>query len=230
MNINNLSYQKLIKLRLCDLNLSIQDSCVSKQFGVVLNELGKRGFLYLKPKIYIGDEWFSPSGTLSISIPFYLFNKRLRELEKKHTGNVEGGTDEWCLRLLRHEIGHCFDHAYEFSKTSEWKKIFGNPRKKYDPDNYSFDPTTRDYVKNLEDCYAQAHPDEDFAETFAVWLKYSKKQWKYFYRSSPLALQKLLYIDKITSEVKSKIPKSIKYDRMCDIRRLKRSLEKHYFL
>ena len=35
---------------------------------------------------------------------------------------------------------------------------------------YHPQPFSRSYVVNLDDWYAQSHPDEDFAETFAVWL------------------------------------------------------------
>jgi hypothetical protein len=83
---------------------------------------------------------------------------------------VEGGTPPWCMKLLRHEAGHAFDHAYKLSRRDDWKEVFGSPRTKYQPYYYEVDPGSRDFVRNVPDHYAQAHPVEDFAETFAVWL------------------------------------------------------------
>jgi hypothetical protein len=47
--------------------------------------------------------------------------------------------------------------------------------------------------------YAQAHPDEDFAETFAVWLR-PKSDWRKRYAGWP-ALKKLEYVDELMHEV-----------------------------
>ena len=98
---------------------------------------------------------------------------------------------------MRHEAGHCFDHAYKVSRGKEWKRIFGNPRKKYDPDNYVYDTSSQDFVINLDEHYAQAHPDEDFAETFAIWLEMTKEKWLFEYSNWKIALEKLLYVDEL---------------------------------
>ena len=105
------------------------------------------------------------------SIPFYLANDSLVKLEYEKMGYVEGGSKESFLSLLRHEAGHCFDNAYGISVQSNWKQYFGSSQKAYKPESYTFNPYSTDYVINLEDHYAQMHPSEDFAETFAVYLE-----------------------------------------------------------
>ena len=42
--------------------------------------------------------------------------------------------------------------------------------------------------------YAQKHPDEDWAETFAVWLEGGP--WRRRYRDWQVALAKLEYVDR----------------------------------
>lgn len=203
--IKNSAEEKLLNLPINSFELSLRHSAflypLVKQ---VFYELENKGFFLFKPHVYLGDEWFSPSGEPAISIPFYLAHPKLKKLEKKHTGEAEGETRSWCLALLRHEIGHCFDHAYGLSKTPLWVKTFGNPRKKYDPDHYSYDPKSKDFVTNLEDYYAQAHPEEDFAETFAVWLEKPKKAWEKEYKLKPKALKKLYYVDKVLTNLEDK--------------------------
>src|SRR5574341_1303894 len=51
------------------------------------------------------------------------------------------------------------------------------------------------FVRHLEGWYAQKHPDEDFAETFAVWLTPGSR-WRMRYRNWP-AIRKLRYMDRI---------------------------------
>ena len=121
---------------------------------------------------YLGDEWFSPAGSPAIAIPFYLAHPRLKTLEMHQMLQVEGGTPEWCQQLLRHESGHAIDHAYRFSSRDDWHAVFGSPETEYSPETYQPRPYSKGFVRNLPNWYAQAHPDEDFAETFAVWLSH----------------------------------------------------------
>ena len=126
--------------------------------------------LSFRPACYLGDEWFSPAGSPAIAIPFYLAHPRLKTLEMHQMLQVEGGTPEWCQQLLRHESGHAIDHAYRFSSRDDWRAVFGSPETEYAPETYQPRPYSNGFVRNLPNWYAQAHPDEDFAETFAVWL------------------------------------------------------------
>lgn len=220
----------LLKSSIKNLGLKLpQNPYLSPLVDKVFKELEKKGFSAFRPHIYLGDEWFSPEGEAAVSIPFYLAHPKLTRLEKKHTGEAEGENKKIFLALLRHEIGHCFDHTYKLSKRQDWKRFFGDPQKKiYNPDSYDFDPKSKDFVINLEDHYAQAHPDEDFAETFAVWLEKKKETWMKEYQTSPKALKKLLYLDHLMSNLRDReakiSPKSLIY--RAD--KLRISLESYY--
>lgn len=227
--IKHTNEKNLLALPVKNLGLCLQKSSfISPLIKQVSLELEKKGFSLFKPHFYLGDEWFSPEGETAVAIPFYLAHPRLTLLEKKYTGEAEGETDQWCLKLLRHEVGHCFDHAYNFSQTTKWKKLFGNPNKKYDPDNYSFDSKSKDFVINLDDHYAQAHPDEDFAETFAVWLEKPKKIWKREYKGKSKALEKLEYIEEIFTKTEDKKTYVSPRNLICRADKLRISLRTYY--
>lgn len=208
LNINHIDDYQLKHTRFSKFNFSLSDcKLLQPRIDELYNELISKGFLFFKPKVYIGEEWCSIDGTLTIFIPFYLLHKRLIDFERKVSGKVEGSNKAWCMRLLRHEAGHCFDHAFNLSKARDWRQLFGNPGKRYDPDNYSIIKKSKNYVINLEEHYAQSHPCEDFAETFAVWLQYNKRTWTNRYLRWPVALSKLRYVDRIVGELRLKKPK-----------------------
>ena len=97
------------------------------------------------------------------------------------------------MMYLRHEAGHAINYAYALHKTPEWKHLFGPYRKPY-RDAYRPIPFSRSFVRHMEGWYAQKHPDEDFAETFAVWLTPGSR-WRQKYKGWP-ALEKLRYVDR----------------------------------
>lgn len=193
-----LSDSEILKLRFKNIALTISGSEVEVRVNQLYAELAAKG-LHFRPRIFLGDEWFSPEGMNAISVPFYLANTRLKNLEKNLMLEVEGGDSDWFMRLLRHEAGHCFDHCYRFSKRKKWSQIFGSPNLEYQPETYRPQPYSKSYVKHLDRWYAQAHPDEDFAETFAVWLN-PNSDWKKEYSKWPVALKKLNYVEKIAKE------------------------------
>jgi putative zinc-binding metallo-peptidase len=158
--------------------------------------------LQLRPVFFLAEEWLSPSGEAAIGIPFFLAHPRLKALESRMMFEVEGGTAAWCMKLLRHEAGHAFDHAYKLSRRDDWREIFGSPRTKYQPYYYEVDPESRDFVRNVPDHYAQAHPVEDFAETFAVWLN-PAVNWRHRYNGWRAA-KKLRYVDRIMREIRGR--------------------------
>src|SRR5690606_31984395 len=131
-------------------------------------ELRRQGFVHFRPRVYLGDEWFCPGGAAAIAVPFYLAHPRLTRLEKRYGKRVEGDNPRWFQQLLRHEAGHAFDHAYGISDRADWRAVFGDKNLPYNTERYRFDPLSRDFVVHLDEHYAQAHPEEDFAETFAV--------------------------------------------------------------
>ncbi len=221
------SDDEILRLRLKDLGLSVADTGLQLLANQLLLELRATGFKYLTPKFYLGDEWFTPDESGYISMPFFLANQRLIELEKKMMGNAEGEDVNYAMRILRHEAGHCFDHAYHVSTTTTWRHLFGDRRRPYRPDSYKYVRDSRDYVHNLADCYAQAHPDEDFAETFAVWLN-PEINWRDEYRDWPRALSKLEYVNDIVNVYRSQKPRYACQRPMSAVANLRSTLATHY--
>lgn len=217
---------ELLPLRICDLHVQIEGSELEPRVAQLAGELQQRG-LCLQPACYLADEWFSPEGSPLIAIPFYLAHPRLKELELHQMLSVEGGTPAWCMQLLRHECGHAYEHAYEFSRRVEWTQFFGSRDLEYEPETYRPRPYSRSFVQHLPNWYAQAHPDEDFAETFAVWLTLAPEEWRRQYRGWK-ALEKLQYMDTLLQEVREKAPPVKQGRRIWDAGRLRRTLAKYY--
>lgn len=224
--LSGLADAEILNFRFKDLALPISGTEVEGFIQQLYAELEKKGLTF-RPQIFFGDEWFSPEGMNSISVPFYLANTRLKNLEKSLMLDVEGGNPEWFMKLLRHEAGHCFDHCYRFSKRKKWHEVFGSPSLEYQPETYRPQPYSKSYVRHLDHWYAQAHPDEDFAETFAVWLD-TGRDWKKEYSRWPVALLKLEYIEILAKEsIKLKILAE-KGRPPSAVNRLSTKLEKYY--
>lgn len=221
-----LSDQDILKLRFKNIQLSLTESEVQDYIDQLYKELEAKG-LNFKPQIFFGDEWFSPEGMNAIAVPFYLANTRLKHLEKSMMLEVEGGNPEWFMKLLRHEAGHCFDHCFKFSKRKKWSQVFGSPSQDYSPETYRPQPYSKGYVKHLERWYAQAHPDEDFAETFAVWLSPSI-DWKKEYSKWPGALKKLNYMETLAKESVKLKNTAEKGRAPSNVANLTSTLEKYY--
>src|SRR5438105_3122333 len=160
--------EKLLQLRLKDLKVRVEGTWLELCLRDLYYELGDRG-IPVRPHAWIAEEWFSPDVTPGIAIPFYLAHPRLMRLERKKIIDVEGGTAAECMRILRHEAGHVLQHAYQLHRRRRWQKLFGPSSRRY-PNYYRPNPASKHFVQHLRLWYAQSHPDEDFAETFAVWL------------------------------------------------------------
>jgi hypothetical protein len=187
----SLKDEALLALRICQLPLAIAGSPVEGRVAQLGDELASRGIAF-RPTVYLGDEWFSPGGVPAIAVPFYLAHPRLTQLEARMMLEVEGGDAASCMTLLRHETGHALDHAYRLADDPERQRLFGQAEV-YDPDNYKPRPYSRSFVRHIPNFYSQAHPDEDFAETFAVWLT-PDLDWRARY-AGWRALRKLEYVD-----------------------------------
>jgi hypothetical protein len=175
-------------MRLCDLDLKLERTPLAQRVRGLYDELERRGIRH-KPHVWISNEWFSPDGVPGIALPFYLVHPRLRELERKQMLEVEGGTEGECRRILRHEAGHAIDTAYRLHRRKRWREIFGSYCQPY-PDHYRPKPNSRNYVVHLAAWYAQAHPAEDFAETFAVWLS-PRSRWRHRSRAQVWPMKEL---------------------------------------
>jgi hypothetical protein len=218
--------EELLRLRICDLHVRIEGSELEERVAQLYAELEERG-LPLRPECYLADEWFSPEGSPLIAIPFYLAHPRLKQLELHQMLEVEGGSREWCLQIFRHECGHAYDHAYQFSSSEQWEEVFGNRDVEYSPETYRPRPYSKSFVRHLPNWYAQAHPDEDFAETFAVWLTAPVEEWRAQYRGWN-ALSKLEYVNSIIEAARSYPPVVPEGHRVWEASRSRRTLEKYY--
>ncbi|MGQ0614215.1 MAG: putative zinc-binding metallopeptidase [Planctomycetaceae bacterium] len=193
----NLDDEDLLDLRLCDLPVRIEGSWLEQLVGRLQGEMEARG-LRFKPHCWLSNEWFSPDGVPGIAIPFYLAHPRLRKLERAQMLDVEGGTRDACLRILRHEAGHAIDVAYGLRRRADWRRQFGSASQRY-PTHYRPRPFSRRYVLHLSWWYAQSHPLEDFAETFAVWLR-PRSRWRQQYAGWP-ALSKVEYVEGLMADL-----------------------------
>jgi hypothetical protein len=194
--------EKLLELRFCDLDLSIPASPLPPSLRRLYAELERRG-LRFRPHFWLSEDWFSPDGVPGIAIPFYLAHPRLTRLERQMMHEVEGGNSRWLMRILRHEAGHAIDTAYRLRRRRRWREIFGPASRPY-PTAYSPRTVSRSYVLHLGHWYAQSHPTEDFAETFAVWLA-PNSTWRKDYEGWP-AIRKLRYVDELMQEIRDEPP------------------------
>ncbi len=189
----------LLKVRIRNLRLRVAGSLVEPEIQTLYDELERRG-IHFRPHVWLSEEWFSPDGTPGIAVPFFVAHPRLRQLERKLMGDVDGGDRFWRLRLLRHEAGHALDTAYGLRKRADWRRVFGPASTRY-PGTYRPTPKSRRHVLHVGHWYAQSHPTEDFAETFAVWLQ-PKARWRREYAGWP-ALEKLEFVDTLMDEIGS---------------------------
>lgn len=220
----SLSDEQLLQLRLKDLRVSVEGTWLEGQLEQLYDQLDQRG-LRIKPHAWISDEWFSPSSTPGIAIPFYLTHPRLMRLERKMILEVEGGKERDCQRILRHEAGHAIQNAFQLQRRRRWQELFGTSSTHY-PKFYRPDPASKDYVQHLRLWYAQSHPDEDFAETFAVWLR-PRSDWRRRYAGWP-ALKKLEYVDELMSEIRNQKPVLTHRLKVDPLSRLTQTLAAHY--
>ncbi|MBI2343787.1 MAG: putative zinc-binding metallopeptidase [Deltaproteobacteria bacterium] len=214
----------LLEWRICDLRLSLADSSLEPLITQLHQEIATQGIV-ARPPCYLGDEWFCEEGVPAISIPFYLAHSRLSRLEEKLMLNVEGGTREECLKLLRHEMGHALMYAYRLNRTRRFRAIFGSSAEPYE-ENYHPRPYSKSYVIHLDNWYAQSHPDEDFAETFAVWLT-PDQDWRARYVGWK-ALEKLMALDQMMREIAGTAPRVTATHFAHEASRLTRRLKTHY--
>src|ERR1700730_8201388 len=216
--------EKLLQLRLCDLGVSIEGTELEQRIAQVNAELETHG-LSFRPYYWLSDEWFTPDGVPGVAIPYYLAHPRLAKLELAQMLEVEGGDPESCMRILRHEVGHAIDNAYQIRRRPTRRRIFGTPATPY-PEYYTPKPYSKSFVHHLDHWYAQSHPDEDFAETFAVWLD-PQSMWPERYAGWP-ALRKLEYLDRLMRQLKRTRPR-VNSKRLVDpLSRLRKTLSEHY--
>ncbi len=187
----------LVGTRISELGLSIRGTRVETLTLRLYDELAGKSIAF-RPPVYLSDEWGCPDGTPVIGVPFYLADERLERIEAEHAGSIE--SDDEAMRYLRHEAGHAMNYAFRLYERDDFATVFGDYSRAY-RDHYSTDPLSREYVRHILGWYAQKHPDEDFAETFAVWLTPSF-DWRVEYADWP-ALAKLEWMDEVMRDIGS---------------------------
>ena len=216
--------EQLLDKRFCDLRLSLASSSLEQSVRRLYGELARKGIRF-RPHFWLSEEWFSPDGVPGIAIPFYLAHPRLMRLERRFMHEVEGGNDKWLMRILRHETGHAIDTAFGLRRRKAWRDAFGKASRRY-PSRYSPRPGSRKFVLHLGHWYAQSHPTEDFAETFAVWLP-PRSRWRSQYAGWP-ALAKLEYVDETISALQGRRAIRLSRDTVEPLSRNERTLREHY--
>lgn len=224
IDLDKITEEELLKTRLCDLPVMIEGTWLKECVDDLYRELEAKGLVF-RPECYLADEWLTPEGETVIGIPFYLAHPALTRLEHKMMLEAEGDGKAWCMQLLRHEAGHAFSYAYDLHNREDWKKTFGSSEEDYG-ETYRYKPYSKSYVRHLDGFYAQYHPDEDFVETFAVWLT-PDSNWREVYKGWK-ALAKLEYVDRLMNEIKGKAPLKKKGRKLWNQKKLKMTLEKYY--
>ncbi len=219
-----MSNEKLLGVKFSELNVRWEGTWIEDCIRELYADLERRGIRF-RPHFWLSNDWFSPDGVPGIAMPFYLAHPRLMRLERSQMLEVEGGSREEFMKILRHECGHAFQHAYQLQRRRSWQQFFGKSSRKY-PDSYRPNPSSRRYVHHLQWYYAQAHPDEDFAETFAVWFQ-PRAVWRKRYEGWP-ALKKLEYVDKLIQEVREQTPPVRTRKQVDPLRMLRKTLRAHY--
>src|SRR6202035_2315004 len=192
-----LSDEQLLSLRFCDLKLKVQGTELQDAIERLYRELEMRGIRF-RSHCWLAQEWFSPDGIPGIAIPFYLAHPRLMRIERRFMREVEGGNRNWLMRILRNGAGPPIVSAHGWRRRSHGRAVFGPASLPY-PNTYRPRPGSRRFVQHLGAWYAQAHPTEDFAETFAVWLK-PRSPWRREYSGWP-AYAKLEFIDALAKDI-----------------------------
>lgn len=217
--------EQLLDLRLCDLRLQIAGSRLAPLLARLDRDFASKGITRFRPYAWLSTGWFTPHGTTGFAIPFYLAHPRLLRLERHLIGDAEGGSVASCMRLLRHEAAHALDHAYRLHRRRSWREEFGPFSQPY---HATYRPRLghRGFVVNLGHGYAQSHPAEDWAETFAVWLE-ATSRWRTRYQGWP-ALRKLCYVDALVREIRN-LPPAVRTREHVDPLAEKRvTLREHY--
>jgi hypothetical protein len=209
-----------------DLGLTIIGTPLDRILQDFQRELRQRGITRVEPKFYLSTEWGVPFGTISIAIPFYLARAELTELHAVRGGLVEGTGPADILRYLRHEMGHVINYAYRLYEEAEWVRHFGDIDQEYE-EEYRPRPFDPAYVRHLPGWYAQKHPDEDWAETFAVWLT-PDFDWRRRYAGAPVALAKLEYCDRTMTVLRDRPPLVTEEERDEDVGEIVSSLDQFY--
>ena len=142
------SDRKLLDMKISELGIDFKQTSMVNFRDQLYRELKELGLLF-KPHCWFSDDWFSPDQVPGIAIPFYMAHRRLMRLERNQMLEVEGGTKEWCMRIMRHEAGHALDTAFGLHRKRGYKATFGSYSAPY-PETYVPKPRSKKFVLHLE--------------------------------------------------------------------------------
>jgi hypothetical protein len=222
---DDLGEEELLDVRLRELGVRVEGTWLEVAVEKLHRELARR-HLPIRPYVWLSTQWFVPRGAAGIAIPFYLAHPRLMQLERKQMREVEGGTRVELMKILRHEAGHVLDNAYILGRDARVRELFGKWTTRY-PKQYRPNPASRRFVQHLRLYYAQAHPHEDFAETFAVVLGSRRRTWQTQYADWP-ALAKLEFMVRLLRELRERKPHRRKHVQTEAIGTLDMTLRQYY--
>src|SRR5688572_25395133 len=129
-DLETLDDNSLLDMRFCDLPVRLEGGLLARRVVRLHRELQARSIVAL-PHAWLSEEFFTPDGVPGFAIPFYLAHPRLMRLERKKMFEVEGGTEQELMRILRHETGHALDNAYRIHIKESWRKTFGSVKQRY---------------------------------------------------------------------------------------------------
>ena len=217
---------KLLEMRMCDLGLNNRGHRARSAYrDVIAEELHARG-LKFRPRYWLSDEWFTPDGVPGVAIPFYLAHPRLAKLELAQMLEVEGGDEVSCLRILRHEVGHALDNAYELRRRPTRRRLFGNPSRPSIPSTTRPSPTARASSSISTTGMRRAIPTKTSPRRSPSGSIRSRIG-RTHYGGWP-ARRKLEYMDRLMRELAQRRP-SVKSKRVVDpLPRLRKTLGEHY--
>jgi hypothetical protein len=210
---------ELLLTPLSRLPVSTGDGPAGAAIGILREELKRLKLERIQPNFYLSTGYGTVEGTTNIAVGFYDASPLIRELHKEYRRWLY--TPEEILATLRHEIGHAFCYAHKLYRRKDFRETFnvrGHFFHTYPVTNRYVEranPWSRDYVNPSGDHYAQKHPDDDFAETFAEWFT-SRRAWRKKYRRFPGALKKLDYVDRLVHELRRKEPELVNDPNLLD--------------
>lgn len=222
----NFREQSFRKKPIRDLQLAIEGTRIEPLVKTFEQELLAVGIARLRPRFYLSTEWGVPFGTIAIGIPFYLAHPDLIAVHAQEVGHIEGYSDADILKYFRHEMGHVVNYAYKLYEQEDWIDMFGSITQPY-LEEYRPEPFSTRYVQHLPGWYAQKHPDEDWSETFAVWMT-PGGGWQDAYANWEEALEKLQFCDQLMRKLGNTDPLVTQVDLDEDVKDLTYSVDEYY--
>ncbi len=224
MDWTRLPQDRLLDVPIKDLGLTLETSPLQARLEELHAELARRSIAF-RPYAWLSTEWFTPDDATGFAIPFYLAHPRLVRLERAQMLEVEGATREGCMKIMRHEAAHALDNAFGLRRRRRWREVFGRAGAPY-RSSYTPDPNSRAFVQHLDYWYAQSHPLEDFAETFAVWLRPGSR-WRKRYEGWA-ALDKLQFTEELMGSVAREEPRRTTRRKEEPLARVRLTLREYY--